>query len=170
MIANGGCCGVDIRFTQNCAVPPDRPESNFLEPRPHHRTCDRVMFPLLGTLFLVVGVEVVCLWAVRRRYRVRCWLLQHESTLCLSTACLLVYLSVCLLPVCQCICLFVCLLVCLSVCLSACLPVCLSVSPSVGRSVGRAVCLTVCLSGWLAGLLAGWLAGFLAGWLAVVCT
>ena len=95
MIANGGCCGVDIRFTQNCAVPPDRPESNFLEPRPHHRTCDRVMFPLLGTLFLVVGVEVVCLWAVRRRYQASYGLLQGESILCLS---------VCLLFVCQSVC------------------------------------------------------------------
>ena len=95
MIANGGCCGVDIRITQNCAVPADRPDSGFPEPRPHQGASDSVIIPFLGTLFLVVGVEVVCLWAVRRRYQASYGLLQGESILCLS---------VCLLFVCQSVC------------------------------------------------------------------
>ena len=141
MIANGGCC-VDIRIAQNCAVPPDRPESNFFEPRPHHGASDSVIFPFLGTLFLVVGVEVVCLWAVRGRYQVRYWLLHGESILCLSV-CLSVSPSVCMSVCCLCVSVSVCLSVCWSVCLSVCLPVCLSACLSVHRSVGRSVALSV---------------------------
>ena len=127
MIANGGCGGVDIRIAQNCAVPPDRPESNFLEPHPHHVASDSVIFPFLGTLFLVVGVEVVCLWAVRRRYQVRYWFLQGESILCLFVCCLSVSPSVCMSVCNLSVILPVYISVCLSVCLSAGLFVCLSV-------------------------------------------
>ena len=96
MITNGGCCGVDIRFTQNCVVLADRPESGFLKSHPHQGASDSVISPPLGIFVLVVRVRVVYVWVLRRRYRARYWLLQGTPSYCLSVCRLSVSLSVCM--------------------------------------------------------------------------